>query len=92
MNGVTVPGQMLVHRVINYLIYQMVQTLSRYRAYVHTRAGPDRLESLKHRYGISAIFLFPVCHILPLASPHLFCDDTDCSALIHFTGIASYAL
>ena len=61
LNPVTVPCQMLVHRVIHDLIDQMIQTLSRNTSYIHTRTFPDRFESFKHRDTAGVITVF-LCH------------------------------
>ena len=67
---VAVAGQSLVDGVVHDLVYKVVQTRRRGRAYIHARALANRLQSLQHldlrRIVFLRYFLIDIRHVFPL--------------------------
>ena len=61
MDLVAVSSQVLIHRIIHDLVYQMVQSLSGYASDVHTGALSHGLEALQDRDTARIISVF-LCH------------------------------
>ena len=63
LNSVAVTCQMLIHRIIHDFIYQMIQSLGRNTADVHTRSFPYRFQSLQYSYTGSVIITVVFSHV-----------------------------
>ena len=55
INGVAVPGQGFIHRVIHHLVNEMVQTAGPCTADVHARAFPHRFKTLQNLDLLGAV-------------------------------------
>ena len=63
INGVTKARQSLIHRIVNYLIDQVVQTSAGGSTDIHTGSLPDSLETFQYLDLVGSILMFNRCII-----------------------------
>ena len=73
LNVCTDTGQCLIHRIIHYLIYQMMQSFDGGAADIHTGSFPDCFQTFQDLNLIRTIFQTFTAHIFfHLDSPEIF--------------------